>query len=82
LKKEREREAKNDMRTKMSVIAATTINADEELQLDRRTWDKLRSLEPEDIEQYLPERGEDSEERDMNMDPTERKYAFLTDGAD
>ena len=50
LKKERLRDAKNDMRTKMSVIAATSINADEELQLDRRTWEKLRSMEPEEIE--------------------------------
>jgi len=81
-KKERARDAKNDMRTKMSVIAATSINADEDLTLDRRTWEKIRSMEPEDIEQHLPKRGEGSDEEDMNMDPVERKYAFLTDGAD
>jgi len=34
----------------MSVIAATSINNDEELQLDRKTWDKLKSMEPEEIE--------------------------------
>ena len=50
LKKERVRDAKQDMRTKMSVIAATSINNDEELQLDRRTWDKLKAIEPEEIE--------------------------------
>jgi len=37
-KKEREREQKQDMRKKMSVIAATSINNDEDLQLDRKTW--------------------------------------------
>lgn len=50
LKKERLRDSKQDMRTKMSVIAATSINADEELQLDRKTWDKLKAIEPEEIE--------------------------------
>jgi len=37
-KKDREREAKQDMRKKMSVIAASSINNDEDLKMDRKTW--------------------------------------------
>ena len=50
----------------MSVIAATSINADEDLTLDRKTWERLRGMEPEEIEEHLPERGEDSDEQNMN----------------
>jgi hypothetical protein len=42
LKKERVAAAKQDIAKKMSVIAATTINNDEDLLLDSKTWDKLK----------------------------------------
>jgi hypothetical protein len=50
IKKERVAAAKQDVRKKMSVIAATSINNDEELMLDSKTWDKLKAIEDaEDI---------------------------------
>jgi len=53
-KKEREREAKQDIRKKMSVIAATSINNDEDLNLDKRTRDILNRIGIDEVEKYLP----------------------------
>lgn len=79
LKKEREREQKQDLRKKQSVIAAQTINDDEELTLDAKTWNRLRQFDDlEEIQQYLPDIVDEDPE-DM-QDPNERKYKFLTDG--
>ena len=65
----------------MSVIAASSLNNDEDLILDQRTWDKLKQVEDaEDIQKYLPKKLEDSDDEE-NMDPTERKFRFLNDGA-
>lgn len=65
----------------MSVIAATSINNDEELTLDAKTWDKLKALDDaEEIQKYLPKHIEESED-EANMDPSERKLRFYTDGA-
>lgn len=78
-KKEREREAKQDLRKKQSVIAAQTINDDEELTLDAKTWNKLREFDDlEEIQQYLPD--EDDEQDEQMDDANERKFKFLTDG--
>jgi hypothetical protein len=77
LKKERERDAKQDIRTKMSVIATTTIDNDEELTLDKKTWDKLKKIDIEDAHKYIPE---ESEEDDPMLDPNERQYRFYMDG--
>lgn len=69
-KKLRENEAKQEHRKKMSVIASTTINNDEEMILDKKTWDKLKQIdEAEDIEQYIDAQDEssDSENHDMNL---------------
>lgn len=53
-KKLREAEAKQDTRKKMSVIASSTLNNDEDLILDKRTWDKLKQIdEAEDIEKFI-----------------------------
>lgn len=41
-KKDKVQEKKSDLRTKMSVIATTTIDNDEELYLSRKQWDQLR----------------------------------------
>ena len=62
----------------MSVIGAANIGGDEELTLDRRTWDKLKSIDPEEIEKHLPKREESEEEED----DLERKFKFFTDGAE
>ena len=81
LKKERVLAAKQDVRKKMSVIAATSINNDEELMLDSKTWDKLKALDDaEDVQKYLPKDMPESED-DEHMDPSERKLRFYTDGA-
>lgn len=65
----------------MSVIAASSLNNDEDLILDQRTWDKLKQVEDaEDIQKYLPKKLDDSDDEE-NMDPTERKFRFLNDGA-
>ena len=78
LKKEREREAKQDFRKKQSVIASQTINDDEELTLDARTWNRLRQFDDlEEIQKFLPD-VEDHNEQDE--DANERKFKFLTDG--
>jgi len=76
-KKEREREAKQDLRKKMSVIASTSINNDDELTLDRKTWEKLRQIDIDEVHKYIPK-----EETEEEEDPLERKYKFLTDGGE
>lgn len=82
LKKERIAAAKQDVRKKMSVIAATSINNDEELMLDAKTWDKLKAIEDaEDIQKYLPKNLPESDDEE-HMDPSERKLRFYTDGAE
>jgi hypothetical protein len=64
----------------MSVIAASSLNNDEDLILDSKTWDKLKLIEDaEDIQKYLPKNLPESDDEE-NMDPTERKYRFLNDG--
>ena len=77
LKKKREADAKQDIRKKMSVIAATAIDDDADLTLDKKVWEKVRAVEPEDLHKYLPSKLPDEEEE---MDPLERKYKFFTDG--
>ena len=38
----------------MSVIASTTLDNDEEMVLDKKTWDKLKQIEDaEDIQKYV-----------------------------
>ena len=65
----------------MSVIAATSINNDEELMLDQKTWDKIKLLDDaDDIQKYLPKNMPESEDEE-NMDPSERKFRFYNDGA-
>lgn len=81
-KKLRENELKQDHRKKMSVIAATTFNEDEDLTLDWKTWKRIKAIEPEDLEQYLPAAEENADDLDMQMDPNERKYKYLTDGVE
>lgn len=61
----------------MSVIAATTIDNDDELVLDRKTWDKLKKIDLDEAYKYLDPVESEHEE---DMDPLERKLRFFTDG--
>ena len=82
-KKEKVKEQKQDIRKKMSVIAASSLNNDEDLILDRRTWDKLKQVEDaEDIQKYIPKNFKIEDSDDENMDPTLRKFNFLNDGTE
>lgn len=53
----------------MSVIATATINNDEEMTLDKKTWDKLKQVEAEDLDQYI-EDSSDSDSDERNYDPS------------
>jgi hypothetical protein len=66
----------------MSVIASSSMAYnDEDLILDQKTWDKIKSFEDaEEIEKYLPKNLPNLDEEDENMDPLERRYRFFTDG--
>lgn len=64
-KKARERDAKQDMRKKMSVIAATAINNDEDLTLDKRTWQKLKTIDIDDAQGYMPVDSESEGEENL-----------------
>ena len=66
-KKLREAEAKQDIRKKMSVIAASTINNDEEMILDKATWAKLKSIDIEDADKYIVESSEDDDSDENNI---------------
>lgn len=78
LKKERKQEQKQDMMKKMSVIASTNINEDADLVLDQKTRETMhRMMADEDAPQYFAK----DESDDADMDPVERRYKFLTDGA-
>lgn len=55
------------MRKKMSVIASSTIENDEELKLDKKTWDKLKEIEAEDLDKYI-EGDSDEDESENNYD--------------
>lgn len=76
-KKEREMANKQEFRKKMSVIAATTLDNDEDLVMDRKTWEKLKTIDLEDLHKYVTIPDEESDLE--NMDPLERKFRFLAD---
>lgn len=49
-KKERERKAKADLRQKMSVIASTDHNQNDDVLFDRRTLEKLKAIDIEELD--------------------------------
>lgn len=61
----------------MSVIASTALENDDELTLDKKTWEKVREIGLENMYKHVKHVEDDAEE---NMDDTERKYRYLTDG--
>jgi len=60
-KKQREIEAKQEIRKKMSVIAASTINNDDEMTLDAKTWDKLKAIDIDEADKYIETSSEDED---------------------
>jgi len=78
-KKDRKQEQKQEMMKKMSVIASTNINEDLELELDPKTRERMRAMmADEDAPQYFLK----DEADEADMDPVERRFKFLTDGAE
>lgn len=66
-KKMREIEQKQDTKKKMSVIASTTINNDEDLILDKKTWAKLKTIDADDLDKYI-DYSSDSQNSELNYD--------------
>jgi len=68
-KKQLEMDKKQEIRKKMSVIASSTVNNDEEMMLDQRTWDKLKTLDVDELDKYIEESSdnEDSDEQNINL---------------
>jgi len=60
---------------KKSVIAINTVNYDDELTLDKKTWDKLKAIDIDEAHQYI---SEESSEEDENLN--EKRFKFHTDG--
>ena len=52
-KKEKEVQAKADVRKKMSVIAGAAIENDEDLTLDKKTWERVREIGIEDVYKHI-----------------------------
>jgi hypothetical protein len=58
-KKERERKVKSDIRAKMSVIASTDIyNTNDEVLFDRKTLEKLKKIDIEELPYDAPDSNE------------------------
>ena len=49
----------------MSVIAATAIDNDDDLRLDKRTWDKLKELDIDENPDVIPEDSSSEEEENI-----------------
>lgn len=65
------------MRKKMSVIASMTIDNDDELKLDQKTWDKIKKIDLDEAYKYIEPIESEHEE---DMDPLDRKIRYFTDG--
>ena len=65
-KKERERKAKAEIRAKMSVIASTDIyNQNDDVLFDRRTFDKLKKVDIEELKYEAPDSNEELSEGEL-----------------
>jgi len=76
LKKQKELDAKQDYRAKMSVIAATAIDNDEDLRMDKRTWETLKEVDVDENPGVVPEDSSSEEEDNL----AEKRFKFHTDG--
>jgi len=62
----------------MSVIAATSINNDDELMLDAKTWDKLKQIDIDEVHKYISESSSDNEnEENINVPGLSKDLARL-----
>lgn len=52
----------------MSVIASTSLNNDDEMTLDKKTWDKLKKIEAEDLDKYIEVSSNDDSDGSRNYD--------------
>ena len=75
-KKAAENQKKADTRKKMSVIAGTALENDEDLMLDEKTWEKVRDIGIDELHKHIREADNSEDE----MSDLERKYKFHTDG--
>ncbi len=65
-KRDRERKAKAEIRAKMSVIASTDIyNQNDDVLFDRRTLDKLKKVDIEELQYEEPESNEEMSEGEL-----------------
>jgi len=60
----------------MSVIAATAIDNDDELQMDKRTWETLKRVDVDENPGVVPEDSTSEEEDNL----VEKRFKFHTDG--
>lgn len=60
----------------MSVIAATAIDNDDELRLDKRTWDTLKNIDVDENPGVVPEDSSSEEEEGL----AEKRFKFHNDG--
>ena len=60
----------------MSVIAATAIDNDDDLRLDKRTWETLKEIDVDENPGAVPEDSSSEEEDNL----AEKRYKFHTDG--
>ena len=97
-KKDREQAVKADLRTKMSVIATTTIDNDEELYLNANQWDLMRkkvdnvekdsdddeldSIEEEDSDDENDSENEGAAEKDSDEESVDSGAAQVNEMAD
>jgi len=61
-KKQRQIDAKSELRKKMSVIASNAMEDDDDLRLDKHVWEKLQKKGFEGLEEQTSE--EEEEEKD------------------
>lgn len=60
----------------MSVIAATAIDNDEDLRMDKRTWETLKAVDIDENPGVIPEDSSSEEEENI----AEKRFKFHTDG--
>jgi len=75
-KKQKELDEKQDYRKKMSVIAATAIDNDEDLRMDKRTWEMLKKVDVDENPGVVPEDSDSEEEETI----AEKRFKFHNDG--
>ena len=85
-KKDRVQTAKSDLRTKMSVIATTTVDNDEELYMPQKMWETFRKKvddKPDEKSGSEEENESDgSEESQLESDSDENEHKGVKEDSD